>query len=181
MPAKHGTVSVFLPPLTTEPTDVPGGDAFDVASLSSVADRFRLMTLDYSANSSAGPTIDTGWAVDAYRFAASRTSLPIDVSLPLYGTDFSDLGERSVTYLEAMGAAATFGAPVSRGPTGAPHVAYTDADGHAHDVWFDDAYSTILELDALGPSTLPPAVGVTFYGLGAEDPALFSSLAARLP
>jgi spore germination protein YaaH len=43
-------------------------------------------------------------------------------------------------------------------------------------VWFDDARSTLLTLTALS-SALPSTVGVLYYGLGSEDPAVWSTVA----
>ena len=166
------TLGIFVPPSTTSPSDIAGGDAFSRTALAPFVDRMRIMTLDYST--SPGPTIDPGWAVDAVRFASNVPN--IDIAYPLYGTDFGPDGHRSVTYTEAIGVSQIHGVPVSRGPTGAPHVAY---DGH--DLWFDDADSTGRALAAWSSDVLPLSVGVLFYGLGAEDPTLFEKLAARMP
>lgn len=166
------TIGIFVPPSTTSPSDIAGGDAFSRSALAPFVDRMRIMTLDYS--SAPGPTIDPGWAVDAVRFAVSSPN--VDIAYPLYGTDFGPGGHRSATYTEAIGISRIHGAPIQRGPTGAPHVAY---DGH--DLWFDDAESTGRALAAWTPDVLPTTVGVLFYGLGAEDPSLFEKLAARMP
>lgn len=170
-------LAVFVPPSVATPSDLPGGEAFDRVALAPLVDRLRVMTLDYS-ETSAGPTIDPGWAVDAGRLAR-RSSSNVDVSVPLYGTDFGPRGRRSVTWFEAVAIAGT-GGTTARGPTGAPFVRYA-RDGEAHELWFDDAESTGLVLGAMTPDALPLDVGVLFYGLGAEDPSLFARLAARMP
>lgn len=176
-PAK--TVGVFIPPSVQFPSDLPGGEAFDRALIASRVDRLRVMTLDYS-DTGPGPTIDTGWAVDAARLALTTTA-NVDVAYPLYGTDFGPRGRRSVTYLEARAVAAIGGFPIERGPTGAPFVRYAAFGGEPHVVWFDDAESTARGLRAWTHDVLPPNVGVLFYGLGAEDPALFDALARGTP
>lgn len=174
------TLGVFLPPSVSEPSDLPGGDAFDVTALAASSDRLRVMSLDYSAQS--GPTIDPGWAVDAARLAASHAgAVPVDLAYPLYGTDFSAHGPRSISFTEAMGFAFVVHANIQRGPTLAPHLDWTDTLGVRHFTWFDDATSTVAALRAWDATTLDPAIGVVFYGFGAEDPALWNTLAGALP
>ena len=174
------TIDVFVPPASSTPSDIPGTDSFDIAAISPHVDRLRVMTLDYSAD--PGPTIDPGWAAAAAKVApAGAGSVAVDIAVPLYGNDFTSAGTRPVTYLEARGAADMYHAPILRGASGAPHVVYTDAEGTLHDCWFDDAASTIGDIRAWTPATLAPSIGLVFYGLGAEDPALWSDLARVWP
>lgn len=177
-------LNLFLPPSVATPSDVPGGDAFDVPTLASKIDRFRVMTLDYSGNH-AGPTIDSGWAVDAYRFASAQVSTAtFDVSFPLYGNDFTTSGAggiRFTSYLEALGLADTFKATAQRGSTQELFLDYVDDGKNAHELWYDDAQSTLVTLAAWDTKTIPANVGVTFYGFGAEDPALWDAIAKATP
>jgi hypothetical protein len=172
------TVGLFAPPSLSAPSDLDGGDAFDLPALASRLGRVRVMTLDYSCCAApGGPSVDAGWAVDAVRFARTQApGLPLSASISLFGTDFSALGPRSVTYLEATALAAYHGAPIERGPTGVPFLRYQDAAGYGHDLWFDDTFSIKLALGAWA-TALPADVGVLYYGLGAEDPSLWASLA----
>ncbi|WP_394824784.1 hypothetical protein [Pendulispora albinea] len=177
------SLGVFLPPSVTLPSDLPGGDAFDVARLSRSADDLRVMTLDFSCcGAGAGPTIESGWAVDAVRLARSQAGgARISVAYPLYGVDFSRAGERLVTYLEAKGLAALHGLTPARGPTGTPNFRYLDPNGESHELWYDDSESILRTLRAWGPEVFPIDVGVVFYGLGAEDPILWREMARGLP
>jgi spore germination protein YaaH len=175
------SIGLLAPPSTKTPSDVPGGDAFDLVSLSAYVDRVRIMTLDFS-DPGSGPTIDPGWAVDAVRFAQSRLgATKVDVAMPLYGNDVSDLGTRMVSFFEARAIADEYHLDTLIAPTGAPHLAYTDATGRHHDIFYDDASSTAKVLRAWDPTTLPLDVGVVFYGLGDEDPALWPTLARAMP
>ncbi len=177
-------LGVFLPPATVTPSDVPGGDAFDVASLSQVTDRFLSLTLDYagtSPGSAPGPTIDSGWAVDVVRFAENGTgSVALDVAVPLYGNDFTTSSNtvpvRSTTFLEAVGLENTYGQEATRAATQELVLDYTDDAHAAHELWYEDAKSTINVLGAWDYKTLPANVGVVFWGLGAEDPALWDAV-----
>jgi spore germination protein YaaH len=180
MAAVGKTMGIMAPPSSTSPSDLPGGDAFDLRSLATVASSIRLMTLDYSLPG-AGPTIDTGWVTDVYRHATNTApGARLDVSYPLYGVEFAPRGTRFTTYLEAIGLQTLYGATVNRGPTGALFFNYRAPDGTIHQVWFDDAASTKQGLGALGAS-IPPDVGILFYGFGAEDPQLFSSISQATP
>jgi hypothetical protein len=174
-------LGLFIPPLLGDGSDPPEWSSFRVGSLATRVDRLRAMTLDFSDHA-PGPTTDPGWTVDVARRvgALAGPSVALDIAYPLYGTDFSP-APRSITFLEAMGIASSRGLTVQRGPTGAPHLSWTDTAGVSHESWFDDASSTLRALRAFDGDTLPPSVGVVFYGLGAEDPALFAALAEAMP
>jgi spore germination protein YaaH len=173
-------VGVFLPPSTVSPSDVVGGDAFDVATLGTFTDRFRVMTLDFSGTT-AGPTIDTGWAVDAVRFAQnSAPNVALDVAYPLYGNDFSlgtNAPPRFTTFLEAQGLASTYDVVASRSPSRELMLDYTNDAREPHELWYDDSDSTLVALHAWDAQTLPTTIGVVYYGFGAEDPALWAAIA----
>lgn len=172
-------LNVFIPPSVSNPSDLPGGDAFSRRELAPNVDRMRVMTLDYS-EASPGPTIDSGWAVDAVKLA--KADFPnVDISVPLYGTDWGPRGRRPITYNEARAVSADTGSSVQRGPSGAPFIQYTAFGNEPHELWFDDAASTARVLGAWTLDVLPQDVGVLFYGLGAEDPHLFERLAEKMP
>lgn len=175
-------LGLFVPPSVQSPSDVPGGDAFDVTALAPFVDRLRLMTVDFSCcHPPGGPTTEPGWAVDVLRFHRAKVgTFPVDVTFPLYGHDFGPHGDRPVTYLEATALAATTGALPARGPTQALHFDYLDGLGLPHTLWYDDALSSEIALRSWD-AALPGDVGVLFYGLGAEDPLLFPRLARAVP
>jgi hypothetical protein len=174
-------VELFVPPSLTAPSDLPGGEAFDLPKLGTLVSRFRIMTLDYSCCPGPGPTFEPSWGLDVVSFmASSAPATALDFSFPLYGTDFGPAGQRSLTWLEATGLASANGASLRRTATGAPMFQYRGEDG-VHDVYFDDAPSTSLVLSAYDRDVLPAGVGVTFYGLGAEQPGLFEDLSRRTP
>lgn len=181
-------LGVFTPPSSQSPSDIQGGDAYALAALASYVDEFRLMTLDFSCcGAPLGPTTDPGWAVDVERFnePASKPAA-ISVAYPLYGWDTvvgSSAAPKPVTWASATALAATTRANLSRGPTGAPYFDYVASDGSRHEVWFDDATSTLHALHAwdgaLASGT--SGVGVVYYGLGAEDPQLWNAIAKERP
>ena len=184
--AIHATTSIgiFAPPSQRDPSDIPGADAYDLPAIAQRVDRVRIMTLDYSCCGGVppGPTIDSGWAVDVLRLAKSKTGgKPVDISVPLFGTDFSDLGQRPVSYLEAMAVANAVHAHVLRESSGALHYQWQDEAHRAHETWFDDGVSTARTLHAWSTDVVPADVGIVFYGFGAEDPALWDTVSRGMP
>ena len=172
-------LGIFVPPSVSSPSDLPGGEAFARPELAKVVDRVRVMTLDFSEKG-PGPTTDPGWTVDAAR-RALRDAPAVDVAYPLYGTDFGRQGRRPTTWLEATALAGLYRVDIQRGPTTAPFLRYASVGNEPHELWFDDAESTARALGAWSYDVLPADVGVVFYGLGAEEPAFFDRLGARLP
>lgn len=183
------TLGVFAPPSITDPSDVPGGDAVDLRALAPLLSSVRLMTLDlHCCDDTPGPTTAIDWIDEVVTHAQPKLgSVPFSVSLPLYGVHFGAAGPRAVTYLEAVGLASQHRMQILRDGSGSLHYAYAeDASGGDSDpspatsaVWFDDA-SSILRLQGQLDGTLP-GVGVLYYGLGGEDPTLWSALQERLP
>jgi hypothetical protein len=182
---KTAPLGLMAPPSTMSPSDTLGGDAFDLAQIGAHVDRVRMMTLDYSSSSGPGPDIDPSWAASSAAFGMSLVSVPVDLSFPLYGTDFSDLGNRFVSYDEARAIAeeqhVTLGDGDRDPASGELSFAWVDAAGHAHQTWFEDGVSASRTLNAWSTPSVPASVGVVLYGLGAEDPALWDTLARGLP
>lgn len=178
-------LGILAPPSSMEPSDVPGGAAYDLRALAPQVDRIRLLTVDYSCcGDGPGPGTEVGWIGDVTRLALARVSAtPISFTLPLYGTAFETLNEgrieeRPVTFLEALGLAGNYQAQVQRTTPGALHFSYTPETGARREVWFDDARSLRGYLRGLD-GTLPAETGVFYYGLGSEDPALWGGLPRR--
>jgi hypothetical protein len=178
-------LGIFAPPSVMQPSDVMGGDAFDIQALAPLVDRVRLMTLDYSCcNVQPGPTIDAAWALDAANLALTWVDARrLDVAMPLYGTDFTAPGggnsvaETSVTYDEAEALEAQYQTAPARGPGDVLYFGYRDSKGNDHQVFYDDTLSTLQTLATWSSDALPSTVGVIYYGLGAEDPTLWPSIA----
>ncbi len=175
------SLAIFVPPGGAS-NDVAGAPAYDLASIGALVSRVHVLTLDYSCcGGTPGPTIDSGWAVDVMNAAASETGAPLDLAVPLYGWDFGPNGQQSaVSFVDAQGVASDTGASMQRGPTGALYYDWQDDQGGAHETWFDDATSTSWTLAAWDAQTVPPTVGVVFWGLGDEDPTLWDTLASEV-
>lgn len=180
-PAKR--LGLFAPPSYSSPSDLADADTWDLKALAHDLDRVRLMTLDYSCcGALPGPTTDPGWAVQVLRVARAKApSASYDLTLPLYGYDFVGDTATPLGFLDAQAIAQVHGATPSRLPIGELTFSYADADGNAHRVFYEDATSLARDLMAWDATTVPGDVGITFYGLGTEDPALFPRLAGAAP
>jgi hypothetical protein len=176
-------LGLFAPPSYTSPSDLADADTWDLKAIAHDLDRVRLMTLDYSCcGAPPGPTTDSGWAVQVLRTARAKApTASYDLALPLYGYDFAGGAATPLGFLDAQATAQVHGATPSRLPIGELSFAYTDADGRAHQVIYEDATSLTRDLMAWDATTVPGDVGITFYGLGTEDPALFPKLAGTAP
>jgi hypothetical protein len=174
---RGGTLGVFVPASVPDATGLASSDAANLEALAGEVDRVRVMTLDYSLGAEPGPTIDSGWAVDSANAALLDVGgTPIDVAMPLYGWQWDAEGEQTVTRAEALSIVSMQGGVVARAPSGAPFFSYPEGA-----VWFDDAQSTVLTLAAWPTPVLPSGVGVVFYGLGAEDPGVWSAIEEATP
>jgi hypothetical protein len=176
------TLGVFVPPSVMDPSDLAGGQAYDLAALAPHLDRARVMTLDFSCcGAPPGPTTEPAWAADAAALARGKLgAVPLDVAAPLYGWDFGPMAN-AVSFADATALAVDARAQETRDPTGEEHFTYQDSAGATHQVWFDDATSLAELLADYSPQLLPADVGVLYYGLGAEDPEVWPTLAKALP
>lgn len=174
-------LSLFAPPSSQSPSDIPGGDAIDLTALQSQLARAYLMTLDLSCCDEApGPTTSGDWISSVMSFAQQRTpNLAMQFSVPLYGTYFGPQGQRQLSYLEAVGMAGDKQIEVLRNEDGALHYSYQEQSGQRTEVYFDDAHSLLQTLSVVDSSVLP-SVGVLYYGVGGEDPALWSTLREKM-
>jgi spore germination protein YaaH len=180
------TLGVFVPPSVSSPSDIEGGNAYDVAALAAQVDRLRLMTEDYSCCTTGlapGPTIDAPWALDAAQLALKQApASQLDIAMPLYGTNFTigqvgQIDHSFVNYDEAVALAAQYRSAISRGAGDSPRFGYVDGAGATHQVYYQDSRFTLRTLAALPATSLPLAVGVVYYALGAEDPTLWATIA----
>ena len=174
-------VSLFSPPSSESPSDIPGGDAISLSALRSQLAQVYLMTLDlHCCDGTPGPTTASDWIANVALFAKPLLgATPLSIALPLYGTHYGAKTQREVSYLEAVGLAGAEHIQILRDESGALHFDYTDSSGALAHVYFDDAHSTLQTLSNLD-QTVPAEVGVLYYGVGAEDPALWATLKERM-
>jgi spore germination protein YaaH len=182
-------LALFAPPSLTQPSDIAGGEAYDLSALAPKVDRIRLLTIEAASGDAPGPTLDADWVLQAATFAGkSGVTDKLDVSVPLYGIDFrltttptrQIADETPVSYAEAQALSLTYGVTPQGGDGEALHFSYKTNDGQEHEVWYEDSASILQGLRALPTASLPPSAGVVYFGVGGEDPELFADLAEAM-
>lgn len=178
-------LGIFIPPSLREPSDQPGGDAYDVAALATRVDRLRLLSVEAASGEAPGPGLDAAWIEEAATFALGRVAVEkLDVALPLYGVDFrlqpggsrQILEESTLSHAEALALAKQYGRTAEGEAGKARHFTYSDGTGQPHEVWYEDSDSILAGLEALSTEVLPEKVGLVFVGLGGEDSQLWPDL-----
>ncbi len=175
-------ISLFAPPQSMTPSDVPAGDAIKLAALANQLSHSYLMTLDlHCCDGEPGPTTASDWISTVVSFARPQVGTStLSFSLPLYGTYFGNgQRQRQVSYLEAAGLAAHHHIEVRRhDDTDSLYFTFSEAGG-VSTIYFDDSQSLLRTLSEVDQQ-VPAEVGVLYYGLGSEDPALFRNLKERM-
>lgn len=183
-------IGMFIPPSLAEPSDQPGGDAYDVVALLPSVDRLRVLSVEAAGGEAPGPTFDASWVGDAGTFALRRVPAEaLDVAVPLYGVDFqlqpgasrTITDESTLSHSEALALAKKYGKTPEGGAGQARHFAYTDSSNNPHEVWYEDSDSILEGLATLTADVLPAGVGLVLVGLGGEDPQLFTDIVDATP
>lgn len=164
-------------------TDDAGDDernlAQDYPAIGAVVDEVRLMTYDYHWETSGpGPVAPVDWVRDVLAYAT--TVIPrekILVGLTMSGYDWVGRRARPITVEQATALAD------DRSPDGvrvddtsaSPWFRYSDDDGRAHEVWFEDADSITAKRAAAREAGVG---GVFLWMFGPPDDAIWDRLGA---
>lgn len=172
--------SIFAPPSSEEPSDLPQGSAVNLRTLASSLRSVYAMTVDYSCcEGTPGPTTDADWTAQVVSLAHKQSSqTPLYMTQPLYGFHFIAGSGHPVSYLTAAGLASARHLQILRTDEGSLQYSFQDEKGARNEVWFDDARSIAGRMARLD-DLVGAEVGVLYYGLGGEDPALWSTLQGR--
>lgn len=183
-------LGLFVPPSVRQPSDVEGGDAYDLSALAAQVDRVRILSLDAASGDAPGSSIDADWTLQTAALALKYVPADkLDVSLSLHGVDFrlqpgptrTITEETAVTFAEAQALVTQHAATPQGGDGDALHFTYRDSSNNDHEVWYEDSASVLQALRDLPTATLPATVGVVLFSLGDEDPDLWSDLDEALP
>ena len=155
--------------------------AQDYAAIGKVADEVRLMGYDYHwATSDPGPIAPVNWIQDVLRYAVSVIPpSKIIIGIPLYGYDWVDGTGTPVAWLQAFRLATRYHAAIRfDSASQTPYFTYTDATGHYHQVWFENAASATAKLDVARNSAIG---GVYLWLYGYEDTNVWPALHETFP
>lgn len=175
--AAHKTLAVSLFAKTDDAGTDPRDVAQDYAAIGSAADQVWLMTYDYHWDASPpGPVAPADWVHDVLAYAT--TQIPpqkLSVGLDTSGYDWVGDQGQVISYTQAMQLATSHGAAVQFDPTSqSPWFRYTDPNGTAHEVWFENTAS------AQAKRSVAASFGVNSVFLwmyGPPDPTLLPALA----
>jgi spore germination protein len=159
-------------------TSVAGDDernlAQDYQAIGAAADQVRVMTYDYSWETSPpGPVAPGDWVEEV--IAWTVTQIPPDkvvLGIVLLGYNWTDGRGVTVDYQQAQSKAQAHDATVRRADDGSPWFTYRDS-GSRHEVWYEDAESVRPKLELVSRYELR---GAFFWRLGGEDPNVWPTV-----
>jgi spore germination protein YaaH len=183
--ANDRLLSVTVQAKTGEPGNDPGSAAQDWPRIVAAADHINIMTYDYTGRSSApGPISPMGWVVDVLDYAASVTSLSeVHFGMPFYAYSWQrgNPPARTTAWASIQPWIDTFNVEATRLPESAEgYIDYKPAGLPRQVVVFNDAASVSARLETVLEAH-PDIGGMSIFGLGGEDPAVWAAIAELRP
>jgi spore germination protein len=152
--------------------------AIDWKAVGAAADIVKVMAYHFHyASGPSGPIAPPDWVNTLTQFALEHIPAEkLEIVLTLSGFDWpAGATAKSIDYDAAIQLAKIQGVALKHDATsGSPHFSYQQG-GIAHEVWFEDAQSLRLKMEALR------AAGITqigFWRMGTGDPAFWSNLSS---
>ncbi len=179
--AEDKILSVAVFGKTTDAGEDQRNVAQDYAAIGKAVDEVRLMAYDYHWSASPpGPVAPITWVRQVLDYA--KTQIPakkIILGVPVSGFDWVDGRGEPVSWLQCFGRTKAFGATLQYDRLSqSPSFRYTDAQGRAHEVWFENAESTAAKLEAAKATGIR---GVYLWMIGGEDDRTWAQLHQILP
>ncbi len=174
------TISVSVPAKTIDNPNYTWNYAYDYAAISNYADYILLMTYDeHYPGGSAGPVASIGWVTNVIKYAT--TVIPkekIYFGLAAYGYDWSSNGTKAYSINGCYNLAVSNGATIHWDNTSkCPYFNYTDSNGIAHTVWFENSMSIEYKLDLVNTYDLG---GVGIWRLGLENSDYWNVIKSKI-
>ncbi len=159
--------------------------AQDWPRLAAAADHVNIMTYDYtSRNQPPGPISPPEWVVRVLDYAATVTDVSrIYFGMPFYGYGWQrgNPPARTTTWESVQPWIASFGVDVTRDPISGEAMVDAKPPGLPRQVVvYNDAASVGARLEAV-LAAHPDVGGMSIFGLGGEDPAVWDVLAELRP
>lgn len=172
-------LSMTVHPKTSEPGSWDGPQSQNWAAIGEVADRVRVMAYDYHwATSAAGGVAPLSWVREVAAFATSVIPAgKVNLGMPLYGYDWAGKVGEGVTWEYAEARRKQHGATLQHSSDGAEPWFTYNSGGTSRTVWYSDAKSTAAKLKVVDTYGLQ---GLTFWRLGGEDPAVWTTVRSWL-
>jgi spore germination protein YaaH len=179
--AEHKILSVAVFAKTSDAGDDQRNMAQDYAAIGDAADEVRLMAYDYHWSASPpGPVAPITWVREVLDYA--KTQIPAEkivLGIPVAGFDWVDGQGEPVSWLQCFGRTRAYHATLRYDRLSqSPSFRYTDEQGRAHEVWFENAESTTAKLEAAKSAGIR---GVYLWMFGDEDDRTWTTLHNILP
>lgn len=168
-------LDVVVPPDTGSDNE-PWNGAYDQAKLGAVADTVIVMAYDYSyAGGPAGPIAPIPWVQETMAYTVSRVPAnKVLLGIDTYGYDWSGNQTTAVGLQNVDSFLATHRIqPRWNAVAEAPWFTWTDNQGAAHTVYFENDRSTAAKLDL---AQVYGTAGVAIWRAGLEDDAVLRVL-----
>jgi spore germination protein len=156
--------------------------AMDYERLGAAVDEFKVMAYNFSGPwSDPGPQAPLAWADKVLTFAESQVPAgKIYLGIPFYGYDWHAGKATAVLPRGASAAVAQYGVTVGRdAASGEATLRYSDGEGVAHVVYYQDESALAAKLDLLRRKH-PRIAGIAIWVMGQEDPAFWTVITRRL-
>ncbi len=175
-------LSIAAFPKTQDPGRWDSQRAMDYKRLGAAVDEFKVMAYNFSGPwSGPGPQAPLEWVDKVLSFTQSQVPAgKIYLGIPFYGYDWHAGKATAVLPSGADAAAAQYRVTVGRdAASGEATLRYTDSEGVAHVVYYQDEKAVAAKLDLLRKKH-PRIAGIAIWVMGQEDPAFWTAIARGL-
>jgi spore germination protein YaaH len=172
-------LTVAVHPKTSDEGDDERNVAQDYQVIGAAADQVRIMTYDYSWDTSRpGPVAPADWVQDVIAWTVTQVPREkVIIGIVLLGYDWGDGPGITVDHEQARSIARANDATIRRSEDGSPWFAYSDSSGTRHEVWYEDSQSARAKLTLVSEYGLG---GAFFWRLGGEDPRIWPTAREEL-
>jgi spore germination protein len=175
-------LSIAVFPKTQEPGRWDSQRAMDYKRLGAAVDEFKVMAYNFSGPwSGPGPQAPLGWVDKVLTFTQSQVPAgKIYLGVPFYGYDWRAGTATAVLPRGARAAVARYGVKPGRdAASGEATLRYTDREGVAHVVYYQDEAALATKLDLLRTKH-PHIAGIAIWVMGQEEPTFWAAIARVL-